>query len=177
MLGHWNGSRKERKGFPAQHPPLRMMPGAWKRTPPCSLQGKKLTLKRGYSKLGMWSRCRPLAVILGECSIHSWRQIFFERAEIPFGQQTERPGFQNRAPYAGSEHAWKKGPVMTVTRSLTRHRYTCSDPVGVAECVKHSCVDASKFLSPSLGRKADSHLGSWLYLFKPHDVQINISTF
>jgi len=33
MLGHWNGSRKERKGFPAHHPPSHDACGTEKETP------------------------------------------------------------------------------------------------------------------------------------------------
>lgn len=68
----WNGSRKK-KIF--QHTTLlHMMPGAWER----SMQDERLLLKQGYSKLGIWSKCRHLAGFLSKCSNHNWREIFFQ---------------------------------------------------------------------------------------------------
>lgn len=87
----------ERKISVFQHVmPLHVMPGAWKR-------------KKAYARTGLLQ-----AWYLEQVQTfgwHSWRvqhsQLetdFFKRTEIPFGQQTQHPGFQNRAPHAGSEH-------------------------------------------------------------------------
>lgn len=45
---------------------------------------------------------------------------------------------------------------MAATRSLTRYHHVHSDSMEVAACVKHSGMDASKFLSPSLDTRIDS---------------------
>lgn len=75
-LGCWNGSRKERMDFPAPSPTSHDAWSMGKETLPCSMQDKKLILKQGYSKLGIWSRCRYLAGFPSKCSIHNWKQIF-----------------------------------------------------------------------------------------------------
>lgn len=161
--------------FPAHYPTSHDTWGMGKETTsplhPCSMQDKRLMLKQGYSKLAIWSRCRHLAGFLSKCSISQLETDFFKWADISFGQQTYHPGFQNRALRAGSKHGWKTEPVMTVTGSLARQRYICSAPV------KHSCVDPSKFLLSFLGLMVDPQSLIWLHLFKPNDMEINISTF
>lgn len=110
----------ESKGAAFQHTnPLSIVPGIRKMKPICFMQGKRLVVKLGQSKRGVWSRCRHLAGFLGVQ--HSQLETgFSEELRSCSGNKPSAQVFKTELHHAGSEHVRKAGPVMTGTRSLPR---------------------------------------------------------